>query len=106
MGEFEINDLIQPCLDKNISDRIYTFRNAFFKYGENHGLSTEKLITQFYLGIGYDRGEPTAAFGFNDNSSLDYKFKENIFVLFNKHFPNGIRTSLIGYPKSLMYPPL
>lgn len=58
----------------------------------------------FDLELTYVANKPTAAFGFKKESDLDYKIKKGIFEIFFTHFPDGVKTSLIGYPKPALYP--
>ena len=71
------------------------FRNL----SENQGLKCDRIWKHYNLApdktaIGY-----TASFGFKEESDLDFKIKEKCFKMFLKHFPDGKKSSLIGYPR-------
>jgi hypothetical protein len=111
MNEFDNDQDLRPDLTARIDNRMMTlekalleFEGTLYKTNFFKRLPVEqkerydRLRNHYNLNKTQKAGKDTAAFGFKDTSNLDFRFKERCFELFFKHFPDGVQTSLIGYP--------
>src|SRR5476651_927651 len=98
MNQVIRNEAFEPDFNAEINTRMSTFVKLLA-----HGYHGN-LLNQYDLCSTHVAAKQTAAFGFKPTAKLDYKIKEHLFKQFFRHFPDGVQTSLIGYPN--MYPPI
>jgi len=107
----------QPDFSANIDKRIKVFEKviqlsvegSFYKSQVFENLSDtqkdqfDRLQNDYDLGTTLYAGKQIARFGFLSRSKLHYRIKEQCFNIFFEHFPDGLQTSLIGYPQNNIY---
>jgi hypothetical protein len=104
MDQEEYEEAFKPDFNANIDERIKLLEHELL-YLEKNKLSAplttgSRLSDHFILIKAKEANIDTSAFGFKNNSNLDYKIKELLFKVFLKHFPDGIKTSQTGYPNA------
>ncbi|RKR84844.1 hypothetical protein BDD43_5097 [Mucilaginibacter gracilis] len=103
MNEFEYEKRFSPIPNKTYADRIKRFKEEL-KYLSNEvlvidDLKGDKLWINCFLDYEASSNHGLPCFGFHKQSNVNYKTKDHLFNVFLKHFPDGVRGSLVGFPR-------